>query len=74
MEETDKLKSFYEPNGVQLNKDGLQASAMFSKAIDDVLCHWLDLGYSPSECREMLFTQVFTSTSFQNAMRLSKKY
>lgn len=63
------VKSLYEPNGLQLNKQGLEASKMFETAIERVYVYWLDRGYSPSEIREMLFSQVFTTSTFVNAMR-----
>lgn len=63
------VKSLYEPNGLQLNKQGLQASKMFETAIEQVYVYWLDRGYSPPEIREMLFTQVFHTSTFVNAMR-----
>jgi len=63
------VKSLYEPNGLQLNKQGLEASKMFETAIERVYVYWLDRGYSPSEIREMLFTQVFHTSTFVNAMR-----
>ena len=63
------VKSLYEPNGLQLNKQGLEASKMFETAIERVYVYWLDRGYSPSEIREMLFSQVLTTSTFVNAMR-----
>lgn len=63
------VKSLYEPNGLQLNKQGLEASKMFETAIERVYVYWLDRGYSPSEIREMLFSQVSTTSTFVNAMR-----
>jgi hypothetical protein len=44
------------------------------KAITNVYCEWIDKGFSPSECKEMLLTQVWTTSTFENAMRsISKK-
>lgn len=63
------VKTFYKPNGLQLNKEGLEASKMFETAIERAYIYWLDRGYSPSEIREMLFTQVFHTSTFVNAMR-----
>jgi hypothetical protein len=67
IKEHTPVKSLYEPNGLQLNEAGLEASKMFETAIQDIYLHWLDKGYSPSEIREMLFTQVFYTTTFINA-------
>ena len=67
-----KLKSLYKKDGVQLNKKGLKASGQMEKAISKVYCEWLDKGFSPSECKEMLLTQVWSTTTFENAIRLCK--
>lgn len=62
-------KSFFGKSGLQLTKEGMKASRQMEKAIKKIYCEWLDKGYSPSECREMLLTQVWTTSTFENAMR-----
>jgi hypothetical protein len=63
------LKSFYCKNGMQLNAEGLKASKKIEKVIRKTYSEWLDEGFSPSECREMLLMQVWHTTTFVNAMR-----
>lgn len=64
------MKSFYEQDGIRLNKDGIQAAAMFDQAINTMYLHWIEKGYSPSETKEMILTQVFITTGFVNAMKV----
>lgn len=67
--DVSSCKSFYHKKGFQLTDEGLKASKKMEKAIKKLYCEWLDKGYSPSECREMLLTQVWTTSTFENAMR-----
>lgn len=62
-------KSFYHNKGLQLTNEGLKASKQMEDAINKLYCEWLDKGYSPSECREMLLTQVWITSTLENAMR-----
>lgn len=63
------MESFYEQDGIKLNKDGIQASVMFDQAIREMYLHWIEKGYSPSETKEIILTQVFITTGFVNAMK-----
>ena len=67
--ENQSRKSFYDKTGYVLNEDGLVASKQMEDAISKIYTEWLDKGFSPSECREMLLTQVWTTSTFENAMR-----
>lgn len=62
-------KSFFKNDGLKYNEAGLQASDQMSTAIMKMYTQWLDKGYSPSECREMLLSSVWVTTTFVNAMR-----
>jgi hypothetical protein len=62
-------KSFYDKDGYVLNEDGLVASKQMKEAISRIYCEWMDKGFSPYECREMLLTQVWTISTFENAIR-----
>ena len=62
-------KSFYENDGLRLNADGVAATSDFEKAIKKMYVEWLDKGFSPSECRELMLAQVFSTTTFETAMR-----
>ena len=68
-EKIKKFKSFYKDNGLELNAEGLEVQREIEKVIKNIYCKWLDKGYSPSECREMLLTGVWIVVSFVNAMR-----
>lgn len=63
-------KSFYQEDGLQLNEDGLVASSKMEKSIQSIYKEYLDKGFSPSELREMLFSQVFFVSTFENAMKM----
>lgn len=67
--DVSSCKSFYNKKGLQLTNEGLKASKQMEKAINKIYCEWIDKGYSPSECREMLLTQVWTTSTIENAMR-----
>lgn len=69
MNKKQTLKSFYNDKGFELTTEGLKASKQMSEAIGEIYSEWLDKGYSPSECREMLLTEVMNTSIFQNAMR-----
>lgn len=60
------VKSLYEPNGLQLNKQGLEARKMFETSIENVYVYWVDRGYSPSEIKEMLFSQILVTSTLVN--------
>ena len=66
---TKKRKSFYKKNGTVFNKHGIIAQIEMEAAIKKIYCFWIDKGFSQSECAEMLLTQVWHTSNFENAMR-----